>query len=59
MKVWRGPSDDIMDSPKQIRCTQTVLAHDRDINSIDVSPNDKLAVTASRDKTAKVTGHTS
>lgn len=55
LKVWRGTTDDLTDEPQHIRCTQTVLAHDRDINSIDISPNDKLAVTASRDKSAKVT----
>lgn len=54
LKVWRGPSDDITDNPEQIRCAQTVLAHDRDINSIDIAPNDKMVVTASRDKSAKV-----
>ncbi|XP_067929652.1 transducin beta-like protein 3 [Watersipora subatra] len=54
LKVWRGPSEDLTDSPEQIICTETVLAHDRDINAVDVAPNDKLLVTASRDKTAKV-----
>ena len=54
LKLWKGPSDDLTDDPEHIICTQTVLAHDRDINSIDIAPNDRLIVTASRDKTAKV-----
>jgi U3 small nucleolar RNA-associated protein 13 len=32
----------------------TQLAHDKDINAMDVSPNDKLMVTGSQDKTAKL-----
>lgn len=32
----------------------TVLAHQKDINCVTVSPNDKLIATASQDKTAKV-----
>ena len=32
----------------------TQKAHDKDINSLDVSPNDKLLVTGSQDKTAKI-----
>ena len=31
------------------------IAHDKDINSVCVSPNDKLVATGSQDKTAKVT----
>ena len=54
LKLWNGPSDDLTDEPEHVICTQTVLAHDRDINSIDIAPNDRLIVTASRDKTAKV-----
>lgn len=32
----------------------TVRAHDKDINTIDVSPNSKLIATGSQDKTIKV-----
>ncbi len=32
----------------------TVKAHDKDINSVVVSPNDKFLATASQDKTVKV-----
>lgn len=54
LKIWKSTSGNLSDSPEHIHCAQTELAHDRDINCIDVSPNDKLIVTASRDKTAKV-----
>lgn len=32
----------------------TTLAHQKDINSVTISPNDKLIATGSQDKTAKV-----
>jgi U3 small nucleolar RNA-associated protein 13 len=32
----------------------TEIAHDKDINSVCISPNDKLIATGSQDKTAKV-----
>ena len=54
LKLWKGPSDDLTDETEHVICTQTVLAHDRDINPIDIAPNDRLIVTASHDKTAKV-----
>jgi U3 small nucleolar RNA-associated protein 13 len=38
-------------SPAQM----VVTAHDKDINAVAVSPNDALVVTASQDRTAKVT----
>jgi U3 small nucleolar RNA-associated protein 13 len=38
----------------QIRSEYTVKVHDKDINSIAVSPNDKFFATGSQDKTAKV-----
>ena len=34
----------------------TRKAHDKDVNSIEVSPNDKITATASQDRTIKVTG---
>jgi U3 small nucleolar RNA-associated protein 13 len=50
--MWDNPSDtDIFTS---LHCRATERAHDKDINSIAVSPNDKYVVTASQDKTAKV-----
>ena len=32
----------------------TVMAHDKPINSVCLSPNDQLVATGSQDKTAKV-----
>jgi len=32
----------------------TILAHEKEINCVTISPNDKLIATASQDKTAKV-----
>ncbi|RKP08927.1 quinon protein alcohol dehydrogenase-like superfamily [Thamnocephalis sphaerospora] len=38
----------------KIRSRYTHQAHDKDINTVSVAPNDKLFVTGSQDKTAKV-----
>ncbi|XP_058805017.1 transducin beta-like protein 3 [Phymastichus coffea] len=55
LKVWNLPEnlsytgkEIIFDSPRSI------LAHDKDINCVTVSPNDKLIATGSQDKTAKL-----
>lgn len=37
-----------------VSVTGTTRAHDKDINTVDVSPNDKLIATGSQDKTIKV-----
>ncbi|THH27349.1 hypothetical protein EUX98_g6837 [Antrodiella citrinella] len=48
------PSD--TDKTPVIKCKSlaTHIAHDKDINSLDVAPNDKLLVSGSQDRTAKV-----
>ncbi|CAI8006082.1 Transducin beta-like protein 3 [Geodia barretti] len=42
------------EQPVKLPTKYTQLAHDKDINAMDVSPNDKLMVTGSQDKTAKL-----
>lgn len=37
-----------------VNATHTVLAHQKDINSVTISPNDKFIATGSQDKAAKV-----
>lgn len=37
-----------------LNVAHTTLAHQKDINSVNISPNDKLIATGSQDKTAKV-----
>ncbi len=39
---------------EQLRVTAAVVAHDKDINSVAVAPNDSLLATGSQDRTAKV-----
>jgi U3 small nucleolar RNA-associated protein 13 len=41
-------------SPTRLRSLTTHKAHDKDINSLDVAPNDRLLATGSQDKTAKI-----
>ena len=40
--------------PQKLSSLVTQKAHDKDVNSIDISPNDKLLATGSQDKTAKI-----
>ncbi|KAJ2711085.1 U3 small nucleolar RNA-associated protein 13 [Coemansia spiralis] len=40
--------------PVKLQARYTFQAHDRDINSICISPDDKVFATASQDKTAKI-----
>ncbi|GAA5826592.1 hypothetical protein JCM11251_002440 [Rhodosporidiobolus azoricus] len=42
------------DSPLPLRALSTTKIHDKDINSLDISPNDKLLVSGSQDRTAKL-----
>ena len=38
----------------RIKSLSTLKAHEKDINSLDVSPNDKLLASGSQDRTAKI-----
>ena len=40
--------------PVKCRSLSTHKAHDKDINSLDVAPNDRLLVSGSQDRTAKI-----
>jgi U3 small nucleolar RNA-associated protein 13 len=52
IKLW---SLDISSQSKwTLNTSFTAVAHKKDINSLDVSPNDKLIVSGSHDKTAKI-----
>jgi U3 small nucleolar RNA-associated protein 13 len=42
--------------PTRAKALTTLKVHDKDINSIDIAPNDKMLVTGSQDKTAKLFG---
>lgn len=41
-------------SVKRCQTLTTQIAHDKDINSLDVSPNDRFLVSGSQDRTAKI-----
>lgn len=52
LKLWNVPKDSNADS--MLNCTKTEIAHQKDINCVAVSPNDRIIATASQDKTAKL-----
>uniref|UniRef100_UPI00358F3981 transducin beta-like protein 3 n=1 Tax=Myxine glutinosa TaxID=7769 RepID=UPI00358F3981 len=59
MKMWKLPKtlsmkDEPSDRPVTIIPQFTFKAHDKDINSIAISPNDKLFASGSQDRTAKL-----
>ncbi|GMM38195.1 Utp13 protein [Saccharomycopsis crataegensis] len=59
IKKWDIPKikdiEELMDQPLIIKNSKyTRKAHEKDINSVDLSPNDEFFATASYDKTAKI-----
>ncbi|KAJ1560169.1 U3 small nucleolar RNA-associated protein 13, partial [Nowakowskiella sp. JEL0078] len=58
VKCWgisgKALGNDVSGEPSKLKAVFTFQAHEKDINSISVSPNDKLIATASQDKTAKI-----
>ncbi|ETE65343.1 Transducin beta-like protein 3 [Ophiophagus hannah] len=58
MKVWLLPKFPTTNEKENqimvLQARQTEVAHDKDVNSVAVSPNDKLVATGSQDKTAKL-----
>ncbi|XP_063702064.1 transducin beta-like protein 3 [Culicoides brevitarsis] len=55
IKVWKMVKERAADSSEcMLNCINSQLAHEKDINSIKVSPNDKFIATGSQDKTAKL-----
>lgn len=58
VKVWdlsteHSTSPDNVD-PAKIRSLVTLQVHDKDINAIDITPNDRLLATASQDRSGKI-----
>ncbi|KAF9015672.1 U3 small nucleolar RNA-associated protein [Cyathus striatus] len=54
IKMWDVSEVATTDSIVRCRSLTTHKAHDKDINSLDVSPNDRLLVSGSQDRTAKI-----
>ncbi|XP_005105780.1 transducin beta-like protein 3 [Aplysia californica] len=54
LKIWAFPVESDVTPMSTLRVCATEHAHDKDINSIAVAPNDKILATGSQDKTAKV-----
>ncbi|XP_041851895.1 transducin beta-like protein 3 [Melanotaenia boesemani] len=56
VKVWDLPAEFSIAGEEihQLKPRSTEKAHDKDVNSVAVSPNDKLLATGSQDRTAKL-----
>ncbi|KAH9920244.1 WD40 repeat-like protein [Epithele typhae] len=60
IKMWDlsavslAADDEDGDEPVKCKSLATHKAHDKDINALDVAPNDRLLVSGSQDRTAKV-----
>lgn len=55
LKVWELKEPDALaPGPRKLRTTAAVSAHDKDINTVAVSPNGALLCTGSQDRTAKL-----
>lgn len=56
IKIWNVPeiTNNSGNSPTALQTKQALHAHEKDINSINISPNDKLLCTGSQDRTAKI-----
>ncbi|XP_049280473.1 transducin beta-like protein 3 [Anopheles funestus] len=57
LKTWKIPKkfkQETEDELPRLQCSLTELAHDKDINCVCISPNDRLIATGSQDKTAKL-----
>ncbi|XP_011635530.1 transducin beta-like protein 3 [Pogonomyrmex barbatus] len=55
LKLWELPNN--LESYNQVlslNVSHTILAHQKEMNCVTISPNDKLIATASQDKTAKL-----
>ncbi|KAL0100232.1 hypothetical protein PUN28_019568 [Cardiocondyla obscurior] len=55
LKLWELPNNlEACDQALSLNTSCTILAHQKEINCVTISPNDKLIATASQDKTAKL-----
>ncbi|XP_076246835.1 transducin beta-like protein 3 [Calliopsis andreniformis] len=54
LKLWNLPEDITVNDKCSLSVVHTTMAHEKDINSVTISPNDKLIATGSQDKTAKL-----
>lgn len=53
LKIWKLAPDQLVEGTA-LSVLHTAIAHEKDINSVCVSPNDKLIATGSQDKLAKI-----
>jgi U3 small nucleolar RNA-associated protein 13 len=55
LKLWKLPKKfEAQEELEKLTCINTQLAHEKDINCVTISPNDRYIATSSQDKTAKL-----
>ncbi|XP_036144241.1 transducin beta-like protein 3 isoform X3 [Monomorium pharaonis] len=55
LKLWELPKNfELHGQVLALNTSHTILAHQKEVNCVTISPNDKLIATASQDKTAKL-----
>uniref|UniRef100_A0A0A9YHX5 Transducin beta-like protein 3 n=2 Tax=Lygus hesperus TaxID=30085 RepID=A0A0A9YHX5_LYGHE len=54
LKVWKLPKINKTGDPIEVLNIKGLVAHDKDINGVAVSPNDQIVASASMDKTTKL-----
>ncbi|KAJ6648170.1 Transducin beta-like protein 3 [Pseudolycoriella hygida] len=54
LKVWTIPKDFDKSKVISMNCTATQIAHEKDVNCVTISSDDKMIATGSQDKTAKL-----
>lgn len=59
LQLWdlKGLLEGKSSKRKDLQSLAAVNAHDKDINSVAISPNESLVCTTSQDRTAKVLHH--
>lgn len=54
LKLWKVPTKLDNSEIITLSCINTTLAHEKDINCVTISPNDRFVATSSQDKTVKL-----
>lgn len=54
LKVWKRPTNVANNEVVELQTSRTLLAHDQEVNSVNVSEDNEFVATASQDKSCKI-----